>query len=125
MDVLENRPVGTYLFRPRFVCIIFRFSSSFFFCFKKNLLFNIYSATPGFLTLSFKKENGEVYHVRITQNAEGYYYCYCQFSNFLNKKIILLIGFLNDGDPRTFPTLEALAKSKPRTLKTPILVGDL
>jgi hypothetical protein len=39
--------------------------------------------------------------------------------------LLSLAGYLNDGDPRTFPTLEALARSKPRTLKQPILTGEI
>lgn len=41
---------------------------------KKKIVFFLlrrFSSTPGLLTLSFKKEGGEVFHVRITQSEQG------------------------------------------------------
>ena len=112
------------------------------------------------MTLSFKKDGGEVYHVRITKTEQGEcrpaenardagaeknlaqklerraidrcsgWQSVCVWFGttvHLTDRVDTLAttGYLNDGDPRTFPTLAALAKSKPRTLKTPIYVGQV
>eukprot|EP00020_Sapocribrum_chincoteaguense_P003328 CAMPEP_0170750230 /NCGR_PEP_ID=MMETSP0437-20130122/10815_1 /TAXON_ID=0 /ORGANISM="Sexangularia sp." /LENGTH=173 /DNA_ID=CAMNT_0011089201 /DNA_START=259 /DNA_END=780 /DNA_ORIENTATION=+ len=80
MAILSAREPGSYLFRPS-------------------------SSSAGLLTLSFKRPDGEIHHVRITQVGGG--------------------GFINEGDPRVFPSLEELAKSKPRSLKWPVLTTDV
>jgi hypothetical protein len=84
------------------------------------------SAQAGYLTLSFKKEGGEVFHVRISRSADGELGRRVPSADKRQSHSFALAGgYSNDGDPRTFPTLEELALSKPKTLKTPLLVGEI